>query len=151
MTREFRLMLADPELVERDVHRPAGVSAAEAMREAAAQECEQLARDFLDPAYAGSNPINSLSERFACGRCAEAIRSLPIPADPRDAEIAALRAALEDLVDAAGYLLSGVGCLRGKTPEEEDWWMHERSAELELAASEGRARAALAQSGETKA
>lgn len=28
MTREFRLMLADPELVERDVHRPAGVSAA---------------------------------------------------------------------------------------------------------------------------
>ena len=51
---------------------------AEAMREAAAQACEDQIAKFLDPQYAFPQPVGSIQERFACGECANAIRTLPI-------------------------------------------------------------------------
>ncbi|HXT81424.1 MAG TPA: hypothetical protein VN702_17810 [Acetobacteraceae bacterium] len=105
MTREFRLMLAeqgaaDPELMGAGVTAPK--SAAEGMRDAAAQTCEGLPARSYPANFAGCNPAN------VAGYCANAIRAIPIPADPRDAEIAALRAALTDIENAtraaSGYL-----------------------------------------------
>ncbi len=145
MTREFRLMLAeqgaaDPEMMGGSMTAPK--SAAEVMREACARVCDAIYRSDQDSGLYGLGFCDSTIA------CRNAVSALPLSADPRDGEIERLRAALEDLVDAAGCLLSGVGCIRGKTPEDDDWWLHERDHETELTASEKRARAALAQSGE---
>lgn len=98
MTHDERLMLAaqgaaDPELAGCDVHRPAGVSAAEAMREAAATVCDDCAEGGRDVI---NDPDNAAIIRTA-RVLADYIRNLPLPADPRDAEIAMLRAALDDI------------------------------------------------------
>jgi hypothetical protein len=44
--------------------------------EEAAKACEDQAQNFLDPAYAGANPLASVRERFACSQCAYEIRKL---------------------------------------------------------------------------
>lgn len=44
--------------------------------EMAAKICEQQRQDFLSPEYATGQPLSSFQERFACGQCAEAIRTL---------------------------------------------------------------------------
>lgn len=44
--------------------------------EEAAKVCEQQATDFLDPQYATPQPVGSITERFACKECADAIRKL---------------------------------------------------------------------------
>lgn len=44
--------------------------------ERCAQACEEQARAFLSPQYAIGQPSSSFAERFAAGKCAEAIRSL---------------------------------------------------------------------------
>ena len=44
-------------------------------REACAQVCEELRDSFLSPQYATGQPMSSIRERFAAGRCAEAIRA----------------------------------------------------------------------------
>lgn len=49
------------------------VAAAE--REACAKVCEELRDSFLSPQYATGQPMSSIGERFAAGRCAEAIRA----------------------------------------------------------------------------
>lgn len=54
-------------------------SAAQARREAikeAARACEDQMQVFLSPEYATGQPLSSFHERFACGQCAAAIRSL---------------------------------------------------------------------------
>lgn len=43
--------------------------------ERAARICEQQRQDFLSPQYAANQPFGSISERFGCTRCAEAIRA----------------------------------------------------------------------------
>ena len=48
---------------------------AEALEEAALA-CETQAAVFLDPTYAGADPLASFGERFGCSQCAEAIRAL---------------------------------------------------------------------------
>lgn len=45
-----------------------------AERERCAMICEQQAEAFKSPEYASGQPLSSVSERFACGCCAEAIR-----------------------------------------------------------------------------
>ena len=44
--------------------------------EEAARVCEEQQQTFLSPEYATGQPMSSFGERFACGRCAEAIRNL---------------------------------------------------------------------------
>ena len=44
--------------------------------EMAAQACEDQAIAFTSEEYATHQPLSSLLERFACGECAKAIRSL---------------------------------------------------------------------------
>lgn len=44
-------------------------------REACARECEELRDSFLSPQYATGQPMSSIRERFAAGRCAELIRA----------------------------------------------------------------------------
>lgn len=54
-------------------------AAAQARREAikeAARACEDQMQVFLSPEYATGQPLSSFHERFACGQCAAAIRSL---------------------------------------------------------------------------
>lgn len=48
--------------------------------EAAAKACEDQQQVFLSTQYATGQPLSSFQERFACGRCAEAIRALKTPA-----------------------------------------------------------------------
>lgn len=50
--------------------------------ESAAQICIGMQEVFLDRSYAGTNPLNSFSERFACGKCAEEIRNSLNQEDP---------------------------------------------------------------------
>jgi hypothetical protein len=42
--------------------------------EQAARICEQQAEAFLSPEYGTGQPFSSIKERFACKRCARAIR-----------------------------------------------------------------------------
>lgn len=51
--------------------------------EAAAEACEQQARDFSSEEYSANQPISTITERFACAQCADAIRSL-IPENDND-------------------------------------------------------------------
>ena len=44
--------------------------------EEAAKVCEAQQQTFLSPQYSTDQPMSSFGERFACGRCAEAIRNL---------------------------------------------------------------------------
>ena len=44
--------------------------------EEAARVCEQKRDDFLSPEYATNQPLSSITERFACTECANAIRNL---------------------------------------------------------------------------
>jgi hypothetical protein len=44
-------------------------------REACAKVCESLRDSFLSPRYATGQPMSSIRERFAAGRCAELIRA----------------------------------------------------------------------------
>jgi hypothetical protein len=53
--------------------------AADEALERAADACEEQAQVFLSTKYAVNQPLSSLSERFACGRCAEEIRDLKSP------------------------------------------------------------------------
>lgn len=46
-----------------------------AEREACAKVCEELRDIFLSPRYATGQPMSSIRERFAAGRCAELIRA----------------------------------------------------------------------------
>lgn len=55
----------------------------EDMRERAARACEEEAKIFADPTYAGQNPLNSFAERFGCKQSATAIRSLPIEGESK--------------------------------------------------------------------
>jgi hypothetical protein len=48
---------------------------AEQERESCAQVCESLRDSFLSPQYATGQPMSSIRERFAAGRCAELIRA----------------------------------------------------------------------------
>lgn len=48
----------------------------DAAYERPAEVCEKEAVAFLSPDYAVGQPLSSLSERFACGECATAIRAL---------------------------------------------------------------------------
>lgn len=86
MTREERarevlaeyLDLADDTLIDAVAAMLAFADAeAAAMRERAALACEDRAKAFLSPEYATGQPFSSLSERFACAKCAEAVRALP--------------------------------------------------------------------------
>lgn len=47
------------------------------MREEAGKVCRDQQAMFLSPQYATGQPLSSLGERFACGKCAEAIEALP--------------------------------------------------------------------------
>ena len=74
----------------------------EKMREAAARVCEKRAKRLLD--RANSDPLvpNRAGKRSrGCELlyAAAAIRALPLPADPRDAEIELLRAVLESVYE----------------------------------------------------
>jgi hypothetical protein len=44
-------------------------------REACAKVCEELRDSFLSPQYPTGQPMSSIRERFAAGRCAEVIRA----------------------------------------------------------------------------
>lgn len=44
--------------------------------ERAAKVCEDAQETFLSEHYAVGQPISSIGERFACGKCAEGIRAL---------------------------------------------------------------------------
>ena len=44
--------------------------------EEAAKACEDQRTAFLSPQYATGQPVSSISERFACTECANAIRNL---------------------------------------------------------------------------
>lgn len=46
-----------------------------AERERCAKVCEDQKAGFLSPEYASNQPLGSLTERFACDECAQAIRS----------------------------------------------------------------------------
>jgi hypothetical protein len=59
--------------------------AAEEMRGLAVDACKEEERAFLSPQYATSQPLSSMMERFACGRCAEAIAAIPLPDETPDA------------------------------------------------------------------
>ncbi len=52
-----------------------------AERERCARLCEEQQQVFLSPQYATGQPLSSIQERFACGRCAVEIRATPSPAD----------------------------------------------------------------------
>ncbi|MGI9489134.1 MAG: hypothetical protein ACR2RF_25265 [Geminicoccaceae bacterium] len=56
--------------------RQAEQAAREAALEEAGQECEKQQKIFGSTEYATGQPVSSISERFACGSCAEAIRAL---------------------------------------------------------------------------
>ena len=43
------------------------------------QACEIVRQDFRLETYTTGQPLSSLSERFACSQCIEAIRRLPLP------------------------------------------------------------------------
>lgn len=61
--------------------------------EACAKVAEEQAAQFLSPQYATGQPLSSFPERFACGACADAIRTLA-PAKPDgepDAQIGGAR------------------------------------------------------------
>jgi hypothetical protein len=47
--------------------------------ERAAKECDKKVKIYLSPRYAVGQPASSMAERFAAGRCAEAIRALISP------------------------------------------------------------------------
>ena len=47
----------------------------EAERERCAKVCEDQKIGFLSPEYSFNQPLGSLTERFACDECAQAIRS----------------------------------------------------------------------------
>ena len=134
MTRDERLMLvaqgaADPELMGADVHQPASVSAAEAMREAAATVCDDCAEGGRDVI---NDPDNAAIIRTA-RVLAACIRNLPLPTDPRDAEIARLRDALISIKEATDFVSEYLDRNRIKIWHANDT-----------------ARAALAQSGGAK-
>ena len=50
--------------------------------ERAAEICEQQRGAFLSPEYASPQPIGSLTERFACSQCVDAIRAEAAKLDP---------------------------------------------------------------------
>ena len=77
MMRESGLKVDDtnpPDAIERFVALVAEW-AAEKERESCAKVCESLRNSFLSPRYATGQPISSIRERFAAGRCAELIRA----------------------------------------------------------------------------
>lgn len=144
MTHDERLMLvaqgaADPELMGADVHRPVGVSAAEAMREAAAIEAVKLgmtiravgSKEFADCAKM-VNFIGSVADMME--GLGVVIDTIPLPADPRDA-------ITDSLVDIL------VEVIRTSIPDQrvaDDYFAAVQEAGRRIA----KARAALAQSGD---
>ena len=56
--------------------RPAARTVIRIALEAAAEACEQQARDFSSEEYSANQPISTITERFACAQCAADIRSL---------------------------------------------------------------------------
>lgn len=55
---------------------PEAETARNAVLEEAAQTCERERDAFLSLQYAAIQPLGSITERFACDVCAEAIRAL---------------------------------------------------------------------------
>ena len=61
-----------------DAFRRARVALAVAMK-AAIEACVDVQTGLLSPKYATGQPMSSLSERFACGLCIDALRALAPP------------------------------------------------------------------------